>query len=138
LRGKDVVTFKDGVALLGLEAVRPTFGSILEIANQRIHSHLLLLGRVDAILADGMIVAEINRRILTSSTGLLELDHAPDLKFAPIFAPAPFKLVFRDPSLAETFDRCYDQAYADGVVTEIDDKYIGRFHRALGNRYLGY
>ena len=136
LSGKDVVTFKNGVALLGLEGAR--FGSILEIANQRIHSHLLLLGRVDAILADGMIVAEINRRILTSSTGLLELDRVPDLRFVPIFAPAPFKLVFRDSSLAEAFDHCYNQAYADGVMKEIDDKYIYRFRRALGNRYLGY
>lgn len=70
--------------------------------------------------------------------GLLELDQVPDLRFMPIFAPAPFKLVFRDPSLAEAFDHCYDEAYVDGVMTEIDDKYIGRFRRALGNRYLGY
>lgn len=138
LRGLEVVTFKNGVELLELDDLAPGIGSVLEIANQRIHSHLLLLGRVDAILADGMIVAEINRRILTSSTALLELDQAPALRFSPIFTPSPYKLVFRDPSLAEVFDRCYNEAYADGDVTEIDEKYIGRFRRALGHRYLGF
>ena len=138
LQGRNVVTFKDGIELLELEDFEASLGSVLELANQRIHSHLLLLGRVDAILADGLIVAEINRRILTSTTAMLELDPLPDLKFAPIFTPTPYKLVFRDPLLAEAFDRCFDQAYADGVIMAIDEKYIGRFQRALGYRYLGF
>ncbi|AHI28727.1 substrate-binding periplasmic protein [Marinobacter similis] len=138
LRGRKVVTFKNGIELLELEDFEASLGSVLELSNQRIHSHLLMLGRVDAILADGLIVAEINRRILTSTTAMLELDQLPDLKFAPIFTPTPYKLVFRDPSLAEAFDRCFDQAYADGLIMAIDEKYIGRFQRALGYRYLGF
>lgn len=137
LRGRNVVTFKNGIELLDLGDVEASFGSVLELSNQRIHSHLLLLGRVDAILADGLIVAEINRRILTSTTAMPKLNKQPDLKFAPIFTPSPYKLVFRDPSLAKAFDRCFDEAYADGVVTSIDEKYIGQFQRALGHRYLG-
>ena len=137
LEGRDVVTFKNGIELLELEDFEASFGSVLELANQRIHSHLLLLGRVDAILADGLIVAEINRRILTSTTTMLDLDKLPDLKFAPIFTPTPYKLVFREPSMAKAFDSCFDSAYADGVVTRIDEKYIGRLQRSLGFRYLG-
>ncbi len=138
LKGLDVVTFKSGIELLELEDFEASFGSVLELANQRIHSHLLLLGRVDAILADGLIVAEINRRILTSATAMLDLDKLPDLKFAPIFTPTPYKLVFREPEMAKTFDRCFDRAYAEGVVTRIDEKYIGRLQRSLGFRYLGF
>ncbi len=138
LHGRDVVTFKNGVELLGLEDSSANLGSIMEIANQRIHSHLLMLGRVDAILADGLIVAEINRRILLSNSSMPKLKRVPTLKFAPIFAPAPFKLVFREPEMALVFDRCFDRAYTDGVVTEINEKYIYRFQQALGHRYLGF
>ena len=138
LRGRKVVTFKNGIELLELEGFEASFGSVLELANQRIHSHLLLLGRVDAILADGLIVAEINRRILTSTTTMIQLERLPDLKFAPIFTPSPYKLVFRDPALAKAFDSCFNEAYADGVVMAIDEKYIGRFQQALGHRYLGF
>ncbi|WP_286221989.1 transporter substrate-binding domain-containing protein [Marinobacter apostichopi] len=137
LQGRDVVTFKNGVELLELENYEVKFGSVLELANQRIHSHLLLLGRVDAILADGLIVAEINRRILTSASSIFELDQLPDLKFAPIFTPTPYKLVFREPALAKAFDSCFDLAYEEGVVTRIDEKYIGRLQQSLGFRYLG-
>lgn len=137
LNGLDVVTFKDGGSLLELDELKTKPGSISEIANQRIHSHLLFLGRVDVILADGLIVSEVNRQILTSKTAALGLKEMPELRFAPIFTPSPYKMVFRDSGLAKAFDRCFDKAYADGVVTEINEKYIGPFQDELLYRYLG-
>ncbi len=138
LRGLDLVTFKNGIQLLELDELEPELGNLFEIANQRIHSHLLLLGRVDAILADGLIVSEVNRQILTSETRTLNLKGTPALRFAPIFTPAPYKMVFRKRELAEAFDACYDEAWADGVVYEINEKYIGPFQQELGHRYLGF
>lgn len=138
LWGLDVVTFKDGVRLLGLDEVRSRFGNMFEIANQRIHSHLLFLGRVDAILADGLIVAEVNRQMLAEETRIPGASDGLDVRFAPIFNPSPYKMVFRQPSLARDFDDCYDQAYAAGVVGDIDEKYIGKYQDALGYRYLGF
>ncbi|MBW4935709.1 transporter substrate-binding domain-containing protein [Marinobacter sp. F4206] len=138
LWGLDVVTFKDGIRLLELEDYRSRFRTLSEIANQRIHSHLLFLGRVDAVLADGLIVAEVNRRLLTSESGVAEHSQLPKVRFAPIFHPSPYKMVFRKPPLAAEFDKCYDEAYAAGVVSEIDEKYIGRYQAELGYRYLGF
>ena len=138
LWGRDVVTFKDGIRLLELEEHQSRFRTLSEIANQRIHSHLLFLGRVDAILADGLIVAEANRRLLASDSGILALSQLPEVRFAPIFHPSPYKMVFRNPPLAEEFDKCYDEAYAAGVVSAIDEKYIGKYQDELGYRYLGF
>lgn len=61
----------------------------------------------------------------------------PDLKFALIFTPTPYKMVFREPEVAKAFDRCFDRAYAEGGVTRMDEKYIGRLQQSLGFRYLG-
>lgn len=138
LWGLDVVTFKDGVRLLGLGEFRSRFGNLFEIANQRIHSHLLFLGRVDAILADGLIVAEVNRQILAEETRIPGVSEGLDIRFSPIFHPSPYKMVFRQPSLAREFDDCYDEAYAAGVIREIDEKYIGKYQDELGYRYLGF
>ncbi len=39
--------------------------------------------------------------------------------------------------MAKAFDSCFDRAYAEGVVTRIDEKYIGQLQRSPGFRYLG-
>lgn len=138
LWGLDVVTFKDGIRLLDLGEFESKFGSLVEIANQRIHSHLLFLGRVDVILADGLIVAEINRRVRKSESLMGAVTKEHRFRFAPIFTPAPYKMVFREPALAKSFDECFDMAYANGTIYEINQKYIGSFQNELGYRYLGF
>ncbi len=62
----------------------------------------------------------------------------PDLTFAPIFTPPIlYKMVFREADMAKAFDSCFDRAHAEGVVTRIDEKYIGQLQRSPGFRYLG-
>ncbi|EMP57480.1 hypothetical protein MSNKSG1_00696 [Marinobacter santoriniensis NKSG1] len=136
LKGLNVVTFNDGIKILGLEALVPYLGEVHENTNQRIHSHLLFLGRVDVILADGLIVAEVNHRI--REQGLLpkgEFD-LKNFRFAPIFNPTPYKMVFREPGLARAFDECFDRLYRKGTVTVILEKYLAPYQGELMHRYL--
>lgn len=137
LFGHDVVTFKNGISILELEDLQSRFGSLFEVTNQKIHSHLLLLGRVDAVLADGLIVANVNRQLLESADLVVRYVGHPRFEFSPIFQPTPYKMVFRQQSLAKAFDRCFDEAYSVGVIEEINERYIRPFQDLLGHRYLG-
>lgn len=138
LAGLNVVTFQDGLAILELEDMQEQLGIVLQIANQRLHAHLLLLERVDVILADGLITAEVNKRLRDSDAAMKSLHAGKLLRFAPIFAPTPYKMVFRDAAHADAFDRCFDDAYAKGLVTEINERFIGPFQPELKYRYLGF
>jgi len=138
LYGLDVVTFQDGVRILDLEAEEKNFGSLYMSANQTLHSQLLMMGRVDAILADGMIVAEINRRVREKSNSRSVLTNENDeYRFAPIFNPTPYKMVFKSKEIAERFDQCFDRLYKDGTITAINDRHMERYRDELHYRYLG-
>jgi len=138
LQGMDVVTFREGIDVLGIEDRVRDFASIAEIADQSIHSRLLFMGRVDAILADGFVVAEVNRRIFESKRRNESWPSQSDtFRFAPIFNPAPHKMVFRDSKHAEAFDRCFDSLRRSGVVGDINQKYIDKYQNVLRFRYLG-
>ncbi|WP_166263261.1 transporter substrate-binding domain-containing protein [Marinobacter caseinilyticus] len=138
LYGLKVVTFKDGVELLDISDIESRLGDLLEISDQRVHSRLLMLRRVDSILADGLIVAKVNQGIREQEgNSRLFLDES-QLRFAPIFTPSPFKMVFRDPLLAKAFDGCFDEAYKQGIIGDINEKYISPYQHELGFRYLGF
>jgi len=137
LYGLDVVTFQDGVRILDLEAEEKNFGSLYMSANQTLHSQLLMMGRVDAILADGMIVAEINRRVRERSNSTAVLTYKNDeFLFAPIFNPTPYKMVFERQEMAERFDQCFDRLYQNGTITVINDKHMKKYRDELHHRYL--
>ncbi|MDI9246564.1 transporter substrate-binding domain-containing protein [Marinobacter sp. CHS3-4] len=133
-----LVTFKNGVELLELNEIVPDIASVLEIADQRVHSKLLFLKRVDAILADGLIIAEINRRLANDQQFSPNFDPHAALRFSPIFPPSPYKMVFRDSLIAEEFDRCYDAARKDGVIADINERHLGPFQHELRHGYLGF
>jgi len=138
LYGLDVVTFQNGIRILDLEAEEENFRSLYMSANQKLHSQLLMMGRVDAILADGVIVAEINRRVRDKPSSRAVLTHANDnYLFAPIFNPTPYKMVFKSNEIAERFDQCFDRLYMDGTITAIIDKHMERYRDELHYRYLG-
>lgn len=138
LAGLRVVTFREGVDVLGISDNAPEFASLTEIADQTIHSRLLFMGRVDAILADGFVVAEVNRRIFSQKRrGENWPSQSDAFRFAPIFNPAPHKMVFRDPDLATAFDECFDDLQHSGVIDEINQKYIDKYQNVLRFRYLG-
>ncbi|WP_291906318.1 MULTISPECIES: amino acid ABC transporter substrate-binding protein [Marinobacter] len=138
LAGLDVLTFRQGVDVLGISSDVPEFASLTEIADQTIHSRLLFMGRVDAILADGFVVAEVNRRIFSEKRrGESWPSQSDAFRFAPIFNPAPHKMVFRNLEQAAAFDICFDDLRLAGVIDEINQKYIDKYQNVLRFRYLG-
>ena len=138
LAGLHLVTFKDGIELLELNDLAPDAASVLEIADQRVHSKLLFLERVDAILADGQIIAEINRRLISDGEFSRSYARQADLRFAPIFPPSPYKMVFRDAYMAEEFDRCFDAARSGALISEINERHLKPLQHELRHRYLGF
>ncbi|MDX1634002.1 MAG: amino acid ABC transporter substrate-binding protein [Marinobacter sp.] len=139
LFGLRLVTFQNGISILELEDFVDRFATITEISNQRVHSHLLFLGRVDAVLADGLILAEINRRLETEDRAIFKgADLDEPLDFAPIFQPTPYKMVFRNSRHREDFERCYRQLDSLGHIHEINHRHVGKYRDSIGYRYLGY
>lgn len=138
LAGLHVVTFRDGIELLELNDLAPDTASVLEIDDLRTHNKLLLLGRVDAILADGLLVAEVNRRNMESADFRSKYGNGVSLRFAPIFPPLPYKMVFREAAMAEEFDLCFDAAVSGHLIEKIHDRYIGPLQRQLRHSYLGF
>lgn len=137
LSGLHLVTFKDGIRLLDLNNLVPDAASILEIADQRVHSKLLFLKRVDVILADGLIVAEVNRRLLDNDDTSRKSAVGSSLRFSPIFPPSPYKMVFRNEALAKDFDKCFEGATEGHLIHDINQKYLKPFQHELRHRYLG-
>lgn len=139
LAGKRVITFSGAPDVLpGLRAAIPSFGDFRERADQMVHSNLLFAGRVDAVLADGLIFAEYNRQLQekAKSAGGLPFDPAQPVQFTAIFPPTSYSMVFRDESLRADFDRCFAELKAKGRVDAIDREWVARYAATVGDRYL--
>ncbi|WP_247894502.1 substrate-binding periplasmic protein [Azospirillum sp. B510] len=139
LAGKRVITFTGAPDVLpGLREAIPSFGDFRERADQMVHSNLLFAGRVDAVLADGLIFAEYNRQLQekAKSPGGLPFDPAQPVLFTAIFPPTPYSVVFRDESLRADFDRCFAQLKAKGRIDAIDREWVARYAATVGDRYL--
>lgn len=139
LAGKRVITFSGAPDVLpGLRAAIPSFGDFRERADQMVHSNLLFAGRVDAVLADGLIFAEYNRQLQekAKSAGGLPFDPAQPVQFTAIFPPTSYSMFFRDESLRADFDRCFAELKAKGRVDAIDREWVARYAATVGDRYL--
>ncbi|QCG95283.1 amino acid ABC transporter substrate-binding protein [Azospirillum sp. TSA2s] len=139
LAGKRVITFSGAPDVLpGLRAAIPSFGDFRERADQMVHSNLLFAGRVDAVLADGLIFAEYNRQLQekAKSAGGLPFDPAQPVQFTAIFPPTPYSMVFHDESLRADFDRCFAELKAKGRIDAIDREWVARYAATVGDRYL--
>ena len=129
LAGLDVVAFAGATDVLpGLLEARAGFSSYREVGDQLSHSRLLFAGRVDAILGDGMITAEYNRRLANGP--ILAVDASQPTTFSPIFEPTRFAMVFRDPDRAMAFDACLDQSRE--AIAAINAAYVERYRDAIG------
>ncbi len=96
LKGLRVVSFAGASQLLGIESHIEFFASYSEFADQRIHSRMLFLNRVDVVLADGLIFSEINHRLRADRTYADKADLHQKVMFIPIFAPpTPYRASFR-------------------------------------------
>ena len=141
LAGKRVITFSGAPDVLpGLRAAIPSFGDFRERADQMVHSNLLFAGRVDAVLADGLIFAEYNRQLQekAKAAGGLPFDPAQPVQFTAIFPPTAYSMVFRDEQLRADFDRCLVELKAKGRLDAIDREWVARYSATVGDRYLSH
>ncbi|CAO3430636.1 ABC transporter substrate-binding protein [Azospirillum endophyticum] len=141
LAGKRIITFSGAPDVLpGLRAAIPSFGDFRERADQMVHSNLLFAGRVDAVLADGLIFAEYNRQLQDKAKtgGGLPFDPAQPVQFTAIFPPTPYSMVFRDEALRADFDRCFAELKAKGRIDTIDRETVERYTATVGEQYLSH
>ncbi|WP_281262034.1 transporter substrate-binding domain-containing protein [Azospirillum thermophilum] len=141
LAGKRVVTFAGALDVLpGLREAVPGFADFRERSDQLVHSNLLFAGRVDAVLADGLIFAEHNRLLLAKAEmgGTLPFDPRQEVVFAAIFPPTPYTMMFRDAALRDAFDRCFSDLEKKGRIDEINRAAVEPYRATVRNQYLRY
>lgn len=129
LEGLKLVTFNRGIDLLGLDTIWGV-RSINEVPNQRLHMKMLLHGRVQAIVADGIVVSAVNR--LLADLDEVSQDELRGLRFAPIFEPTPYKMVFKRHEHQLAFDACLKVANDRGIVEAINEYHSRLFKKELG------
>ncbi len=137
LAGKRVIAFAGAPDILpGLRQAIPAFADFRERADQMVHSNLLFAGRVDAVLADGLIFAEYNRQLLERAQGgALPVDPRQEVVFTAIFPPTPYTMMFRDAGLRDDFNRCYDGLVRSGRIDAIERDAVARYSSTVGNQY---
>lgn len=137
LRGLRVVAFPNADRILGIEAVVPTFASFDMRPDRFDQIRPLFAGRVDAVLADGLITANFIQAIRERHEIGQEPDIDPTLAvvFRKIFAPGPQRLYFRDGIVARDFDRCAQDMTDDGTIDRLAKPYVDRYRDILGDQY---
>jgi len=138
LAGLKVVAFEDASKILpGLKDASERFASYRETIDQIFQSRLLFAGSVDAVIGDGMLLAEYNRS-LGERASTLRFDPTQPVTFSRIFRPSDYVMAFRDPSHAADFNRCFAEAAADGTIDAINRSWVDRYRDVLGSAYLDY
>lgn len=118
LSGRRVVAFGGAAQILsGLAAHTRSFALYADEKDQRIHSQLLIQGVVDAVIADGAILLEYNRRL--DAGGVLN-----DITFAPVFCATPYRMVFRKAEHKTVFDAGIRRLEASGALKEIENRFL--------------
>lgn len=137
LRGLRVVAFPDADKILGIETVVPSFGSFDMRTDRFDQIRPLFAGRVDAVLADGLITAHFIGILRERGKAGQEpdVDPARAVVFRKIFAPGPQRLYFRDQTVARDFDRCAQDMAADGTIDRLARPYVDRYRDILGDQY---
>ncbi|MQX35518.1 transporter substrate-binding domain-containing protein [Roseospira navarrensis] len=132
LAGLSVVAFYDAKSIIpAVGEAMDTFADYREMADQVTHSRLLFGGRVDAIVGEGMIVAEYNQRLAADDNPMV--DASQPVTFMPIFEPTHYAMVFRDPDRGAAFDACL--AEVSDEVAAINARYIDRYRDVIGDTY---
>lgn len=136
LEGLDIVTFQDGLSILGLEDQREAFGKVREIADQEVHSRVLFGERVDVVLSDGLIFAAFNEKLRTERN--VAFDIGQPVRFKAVVPPVAYRMAFRDPEIRNDFNRCFAELRDTGRIEAINKDYIARYRDVVGDQYLGY
>ncbi len=117
LAGLRVVAFAGASRIISqLGTNRDKFPLYLEEPDQKIHSKLLSEGLVDAVVADGAIFFEYNRRLMHSAK-------MPDAAFSAVFCPTPYVMVFRSAKLRDDFNKGLKIISENGTLRAIQTKY---------------
>jgi ABC-type amino acid transport substrate-binding protein len=118
LAGHRVVAFAGASQIIpNVQRYYPRFALYLEEPDQSVHSRLLMENVVDAVLADGSIFFEYNRRLNNSRD-------IPGVFFAAVFCPTPYKMIFRTSEMKNRFNRGLAIIAGNGRLAEIEDRFL--------------
>jgi hypothetical protein len=137
LSGRRVLAFPSADKILGIEALVPTFRSFGMLSDRFDQLRPLFTGRIDVVLADGLVTAHFNSILRQRARDGLEpeIDPGSRLIFRRIFASGPQRLYFRDRAIAADFDRCAAELRASGELSAAARPYVDRFRDLLGDEY---
>lgn len=123
LKGLRVVSFKGAEDLLpGMKEAVPSFASYAEIANQELHSKMLLLERIDAVVSDRYIFYMHTKKLRDEAPTKKEF--AQKTKFHSVFSPSHFLMSFRKKSDRDAFNSCVNSKKEE--IKRINLKYQAR------------
>jgi hypothetical protein len=137
LKGKRVVGFTGAQKILNFERLVPVFAHYEEKSRQDLQVNLLFDKKSDAAIGDGLIIAYdiFKKRKKFQSGEKIGFDPTQKFFFRPIFEPNPIGIVFREKSLAEDLNRCYDQMEKDGTLDKMASKYLDQLRDVVGDLY---
>ena len=137
LAGKRIVAFPNAHEILGIRHLLPKFKSFKQRTKRFDQIRPLLAGRVDVILADGLITAYFLQKLRDRAKAGQEpdVDATKPVKFRRIFSKGPQRLYFRDEAITKDFDRCSEELIASGEVDRIAKPYVDRYRVILGDQY---
>jgi polar amino acid transport system substrate-binding protein len=137
LAGKRVIAFPDARRILSIDAAVPRFAYYLELGDRHDQLRPLFAGRVDAVLADGLITARFINGMRTDlqREKAVGIDPTIKVRFRRLFAPGPQRLYFRSEAVARDFDRCWKALVATGEAARIAEKYIQPYRAILADQY---
>lgn len=140
LHARHVVAFPSARQILGIEAEVARFASYQERSNRFDQIRPLFAGRVDAILADGLITAHFIGEVWRNAALGREpdIDSSQPVVFRRIFPSGPQRLYFRDAGMAGDFDRCFAALLASGEVARIAKPYVDKYRAIVGDQYPDY
>ncbi|MDX1485219.1 MAG: ABC transporter substrate-binding protein [Alphaproteobacteria bacterium] len=137
LHGRRVIAFPNAENILGIQSSVARFESFKTRSNRFDQIRPLFAGRIDAVLADGLITARFIGVLRENAKAGKEpgIDAGIPVVFRKIFPPGPQRLYFRDRRIARDFDTCFKALRADGSVARITRPYVDRYRAVLGNQY---
>ncbi|WCL53900.1 hypothetical protein [Gimibacter soli] len=126
LAGMRVVSFPGAARILpGLGAVRGSFATYIEIANQDAHSRLIMAGRVDAVIADKLIFAAYTN-ILGAQAGQ-DGQAAGRFDVAALFPETQAHWIFKDAAVGARVHQCFHTIRANGILGQLLEERRRRF-----------
>lgn len=131
--GKHVVGFVNSENIVdGLKGHTAKFASYIESSNQISHNHMLLRGRVDGVVSDGLVFMAHQRNFLKEKP---QFKNIP-IKFFSLNSIDTFKAGFKKEALRDQFNKCLKDPSVISQLNAINRKYLTPYMETLGESYL--